>query len=33
MRTLEPVTDAAFPTQLAKETEKGSGSDWEWGKG
>jgi hypothetical protein len=33
MRRLEPVTEAAFQTQLAKETAKGSGSGLEWGKG
>jgi hypothetical protein len=33
MRTSAPVMETAFPTQLAKETAKGSGSDWEWGKG
>ncbi len=33
MRTLGPVQETVFPTQLAKETATDSGSDWEWVKG
>ena len=32
MRTLAPVTETVFPTQLTKETAKDSGSGWEWVK-